>query len=135
MRVISTRAHGVLDYLVGMLLIASPWLLNFYRGGAESYVPIILGIVIIFYSFFTDYELGVVKSVPMAGHLTLDVLGGIVLAVSPWLFGFNDYIYKPHLWLGIAELGVVLLTDRTPYVSRERKGPGEYSRPRDHHHA
>ncbi len=44
MRFIPTRLHGVLDYLVGTLLIAAPWLLNFNRGGAETWVPVILGV-------------------------------------------------------------------------------------------
>jgi hypothetical protein len=50
MKAISTKVHGVLDYLVGIILIAAPWLLNFYRGGAESWVPILLGIGTVMYS-------------------------------------------------------------------------------------
>ncbi len=38
MRSIPTRVHGVLDYLVGLLLIGAPWLLGFERGGAETWV-------------------------------------------------------------------------------------------------
>ena len=33
-----------MDYLMGILLIASPWLFGFDRGGAETWVPVILGI-------------------------------------------------------------------------------------------
>jgi len=29
MKVISPKAHGVMDYLVGIVLLASPWLFNF----------------------------------------------------------------------------------------------------------
>jgi hypothetical protein len=36
MRMIPTRVHGVLDYLVGALLVAAPWLFDFNRGGAET---------------------------------------------------------------------------------------------------
>lgn len=56
MQIISTKAHGVLDYLMGILLIASPWLFNFNRGGDETWIPVILGSAIILYSLFTDYE-------------------------------------------------------------------------------
>src|SRR4051794_6793108 len=38
-----TRIHGVMDYLMGVLLIAAPWLLGFSRGGAETWVPVLLG--------------------------------------------------------------------------------------------
>lgn len=115
MRFIGTKAHGVLDYLMGIVLIASPWLFQFYRGEAESWVPIALGIVILLYSLFTDYELGVVRGISMRAHLNLDLLGGLVLATSPWLFGFADYVYLPHLLLGIAEMGAALTTRKVPY--------------------
>lgn len=36
MRFIPTRTHGLLDYVVGLLLIAAPWVFNFAQGGAET---------------------------------------------------------------------------------------------------
>jgi hypothetical protein len=36
MKIIPTRVHGMLDYLVGALLIVVPWVLGFTRGGAET---------------------------------------------------------------------------------------------------
>lgn len=72
MRFIPTRIHGVLDYLVGALLIAAPWLLNFDRGGAETWVPVILGVGALLYSLFTDYELGLVRRLSMSTHLGLE---------------------------------------------------------------
>ena len=44
MRFIPTRIHGMMDYAMGLLLIAAPWLFRFNRGGAETWVPVILGI-------------------------------------------------------------------------------------------
>ena len=111
MKIITTKVHGVLDYLVGALLIASPWLFDFARGGAETWVPVILGASAILYSLLTDYELGVSKTISMKTHLGLDAISGVFLAISPWLFGFNDYVYMPHLILGILELGAVWMTD------------------------
>lgn len=43
MRFIPTRVHGMLDYLIGILLIAAPWLFDFDRGGMETWIPVILG--------------------------------------------------------------------------------------------
>jgi hypothetical protein len=34
MRFISTKTHGVLDYLMGLFLILSPWIFGFANGGA-----------------------------------------------------------------------------------------------------
>lgn len=115
MRFISTKAHGVLDYLVGLLLIAAPWLLGFAEGGAETWVPVILGAGALVYSLMTDYELGVVKTFSMPTHLMFDLLSGIFLAASPWIFGFADRVYLPHLILGIMEIGASLMTEKVPY--------------------
>jgi SPW repeat-containing protein len=114
MRVISTRVHGMLDYLVGALLIAAPWLFDFNRGGAETWVPVILGAAAIVYSLFTDYELGAVRRIPMPTHLMLDLGSGLLLAVSPWLFGFSDYVWAPHLVVGLIEIGTSLMTRPVP---------------------
>lgn len=114
MRFIPTKVHGLLDYLVGVLLAVAPWLFHFARGGAETWVPVLLGIAAILYSLFTDYEWGVAKKISMPTHLLLDLSSGILLALSPWLFGFSDYVYLPHLILGIFEIAASLLTKRQP---------------------
>ena len=114
MRFLPTRVHGYLDYIVGALLIAAPWLFDFAAGGAETWVPVILGAAAILYSLLTDYELGLSKTISMRTHLMLDLLSGIVLAASPWLFGFADYIWEPHLIFGLFEIGAALVTRRDP---------------------
>jgi len=119
MKVIPTKVHGVMDYLVGAILIAAPWLLGFARGGAETWVPVILGASAILYSLFTDYELSISRSIPMKTHLTLDVLSGVFLAASPWIFGFSEYVYLPHVIFGILEIGAGTMTETNPhYASR-----------------
>ena len=114
MKFISTRVHGIIDYLMGVLLIASPWLFNFDRGGAETWVPVVLGAGVILYSLVTDYEMSATRKLSLRTHLMLDMIGGAFLAVSPWLFGFDDFVYLPHLILGIAEIGVAMFTHRVP---------------------
>ena len=118
MRFIPTRVHGLLDYLVGLLLIAAPWVFNFARGGAETWVPVALGVGALVYSVFTDYELGLVKRLPMGTHLTLDLLSGLLLAASPWLFGFSEFVWVPHVVLGVLEVGASLMTKTAPAPTR-----------------
>lgn len=123
MKVIGTKTHGYLDYIVGVLLIAAPWIFGFARGGAETWVPVILGAGTIIYSLMTDYEMGMSRMIPMRTHLTLDLLSGIFLAVSPWLFGFADYVWEPHLIVGILEIGVSLMTKRGPTTEKRFHRP------------
>ena len=119
MKIISTKVHGVLDYLMGVLLIAAPWLFNFNRDGAETWVPVILGIGVIVYSLFTNYELGLSRLIPMRTHLILDVLSGALLAASPWIFNFDEYVYLPHLILGILEMGAGVMTETAPRLAED----------------
>jgi len=118
MRLIPTRIHGVIDYLVGILLMAAPWLFGFARNGAETWVPVALGIGALGYSLCTRYELGVVPAIPMPAHLWLDGLSGALLAASPWLFGFADYVWVPHLVIGLAEIGTAAMTQTVPGTIR-----------------
>jgi hypothetical protein len=122
MRFLSTKVHGYLDYIMGALLIAAPWLFDFDRGGAETWVPVILGAGAIIYSLMTDYEMGATRGISMRTHLMLDLLSGIFLAASPWIFGFADYVYVPHLVLGILEIGASLMTRTQPAYGPGHKG-------------
>lgn len=110
MHIISRRAHGALDYIIGILLVLAPKILGFDDGGIAARIPVILGIITIVYSLFTNYELGLFKMIPFRGHLTLDVIGGLFLAISPWLFQFADRVWVPHLVVGLIELGTVFMT-------------------------
>ena len=114
LHVISTRLHGVLDYLVGMLLIAAPWLFGFAQGGAETWVPVVLGAGAILYSLCTDYELGLLRRIPMPVHLILDGASGLFLFISPFLFGFSEEVMNPHLGFGMLEIAAALTTKPRP---------------------
>jgi hypothetical protein len=110
MRFISTRTHGVLDYVVGALLIVVPYNLGFADGTVAQWVPQLLGLVAIGGAMLTDYELGVVRVIPLPIHLGIDIASGVLLALSPWLFGFADRVFWPHLVVGIIEIGAGLTT-------------------------
>jgi SPW repeat len=114
MRFIPTRVHGMLDYASGLLLIVAPYLFGFADGTAAQYIPQALGAGILLMSLITDYEFSLAKLVPMPVHLGVDVAGGLLLAASPWLFGFADRVYWPHLILGLAEIGAGLMTRTAP---------------------
>ena len=110
MRFISRKFHAVLDYMTGIVLILAPWLFNFDNVAAAKWTAIAVGAVLLIMSFFTDYEGGGKKTITMSTHLTMDVIMGIFLAVSPWLFGFADIVYLPHLIVGILEIAAGLFT-------------------------
>ncbi len=114
MRFVPTRVHGIADWLMGAVLVALPWLLGLDRGSAEGLVPMALGAAALVVTFFTDHELGVMRRIPMSTHLLIDGLSGALLAASPWLFGFADRVWVPHLVLGLTEMVASMVTKREP---------------------
>ncbi|WP_324719549.1 SPW repeat domain-containing protein [Salinimicrobium sp. HB62] len=110
---ISTKIHGYLDYIMGATLLVLPLFLEI-PAGAASTLPVILGAGVIVYSLITDYELGLLKILAMKTHLLLDLLGGALLIVTPWLFGFADETFWPFIILGVLEIGASLMTEKKP---------------------
>lgn len=104
-----TRIHGFLDYLLGAALIVVPLAFHF-GAGPQTWLPVLLGGGMIIYSLLTDYELGVVSLIGMTAHLMMDGLGGLLLASSPWMFGFSWEIWIPHLIFGLAAVAAAIFT-------------------------
>ena len=125
MRFIPTKFHAPLDYIVGVVLIAAPWIFQFSDHTAPTVVSIVLGIGLIAYSLFTDYELGVWKVAPMAVHNLIDIVAGALLAASPWLFGFADdgtNVWLPFVVIGVAAVFLGLTTKQAGGYRYARTG-------------
>jgi len=124
MKFISTKVHGYFDYLTALTLFAAPYLFGFADlGGAAVWVPWIIGAVILVQSLMTRYELGVVKVVPMSMHLMLDYGASLLLAASPFLFGFSDEasnVWLPHIVVGLGYFVISLLTVTNPADNSEK---------------
>jgi hypothetical protein len=114
MKPIDTKTHGYMDYIMGVFLLASPSLFELDKTGMQSTIFYISAAAVFVYSILTHYEVGLVKIIPMKIHLLLDVLSGILLAASPWLFNFHETVYGPHLVLGIIEISTALLSSSRP---------------------
>ena len=127
MRFIPTKYHAPLDYIVGAALIAAPWIFQFSGHTAPTVVSIVLGIGLIGYSLFTNYELGVWKIAPMAVHNLIDVVAGALLAASPWIFGFADEsanVWAPFVVVGLAAIFLGLTTKQAGGYSYRKPGTG-----------
>ncbi|MCE7063326.1 SPW repeat protein [Dyadobacter sp. CY343] len=112
MKIISTKLHSKLDYATGPLFIAMPWIVGFNDNLTATWTLIAIGAMVILMSLFTDYEGGMVRSIPMSAHLNIDIVTGLFLAASPWILGFHDEVYLPHLILGLIEVAAGLMTVR-----------------------
>ncbi|MDB6021057.1 MAG: hypothetical protein JWQ04_914 [Pedosphaera sp.] len=114
MKTISTYAHGVCDYIVGIVLILAPNIFSFSRlGGAPVTVARLIGFLFIVQALFTNYELGLFRVLPMRMHLFDDYVLSALLAISPWLFGFYtqpNNVWLPHLIVGCVFFVITAMT-------------------------
>jgi SPW repeat-containing protein len=114
MQLLSTRTHTIIGLVVGVVLLVAPWLLGFAdEGGAAMMVPICVGIFILLSELTTTSPVSPLKLVPMRIHIIMDVLTGVFLLASPWLFGFSDLelnAWLPHVIVGVLVAGYALVT-------------------------
>lgn len=114
MRFIPTRFHGILDYVVGIVFILAPWLFGFSGVASATWVIVAAGVLALVQTVFTDFEVGLVRKIPMQTHLMVDFGLGVILALSPWMFNFSDQVYVPHLIGGVFAILASLTTHRVP---------------------
>jgi hypothetical protein len=68
------------------------------------------------YSTLTDYPLGVIKLIPYKAHLSLDAIGALALAATPFVTGQHRKGRKhwvPHVALCLFELSSLAMSDPT----------------------
>ncbi len=115
---ISTYAHGIIDYVVGVALLFAPNIFGFASlGGAPDIIPRFMGIAIIAMALLTQYELGLFKLIPFKAHKTIDIIAGLYLALSPFIHGFASEpanAWVPHLIVGVAIIAVAFMSQTKP---------------------
>jgi hypothetical protein len=118
MRFIPSRIHGILDYIVGVLLLLAPEIFGFSQvGGAAVTIPRVIGVLILVQGVLTRYEMGLFKVLPFSFHLAMDYIVGIFLAGSPVLFGFSNQptnVWLPHVLVGAFIFFSTLFTETQP---------------------
>ena len=121
MKPISALSHGVLDYLVGIALLGSPWLFGFHlTSDNATYTMVAMGLVVLLLSMCTNYPLGMIRSVSFPLHGKIETAGAVVLLVSPWLVHFSDIATARNLAIvvSLVWLAVVALTNYTTFSYR-----------------
>ncbi|MDP9373190.1 MAG: hypothetical protein M3Q65_12205 [Chloroflexota bacterium] len=126
-RPISTRLHGILDYVSVPTLLALPRVL----GWSPTVTGLLTGSALgtLGASLMTKYELGLVKLLPVPGHLALDGMTGGLLAAAPFLLlDENDKkgnVTPILLGLGLFEIGAALLTKTKPSFQEQASQLGD----------
>jgi hypothetical protein len=120
---ISRFLHGAIEYALGVLLIAAPFLFGFEAGAAIA-LSVVAGVVVLAVAASTEGPSSMIESIPIAAHLLLDFALAGVLIAAPFLFGFSDESGPTAFFmvLGVAHLLVTIGTRFKPPRERARGG-------------
>jgi hypothetical protein len=113
MQRMSTRTHGLIDYVTGMALVALPNIMPMgkiatalFRGAGGAAAV---------YSALTNYERGLYKVLPMKAHLTLDALsGGLMLGAAAMLDDEDAEVRATMVGVGLFEIAAAVMTETRP---------------------
>jgi hypothetical protein len=112
MQKMPTHVHGVVDYVVGATLALLPRALGW--SGAPARLLEGAGAGAIAYSMLTNYELGVVRVLPMKAHLALDALsGGMLIGAAAMLDDEEDDVRATLAGIGLFEIAAALTSQTT----------------------
>ena len=96
MKFLDPRTHGVLDYVVVMVLAIAPALFDF--GGLPAVICYAVALVHLVLSQLTAYSFGIAQLIPFPLHGGIELLTGIFLVLAPSLLDFSPYASAPPLF-------------------------------------
>jgi hypothetical protein len=115
---VSALLHAIVEYLVAVLLIASPFLFGFESDAATA-LAIVAGVALLALTASSDLPASLAKMVPPGIHVAVDLVLAALFVAAPFLFGFVDETAPTALFivLGVFHL---LLTIGTRFVPQPR---------------
>lgn len=103
--------HGGIEYAVGVLFIVAPFLFDFESTSATA-SSVVIGLAALAFTATSQLPTGLVKSVTVGVHVTVDVVLAVLLVALPFLLGFTDEGAPTALFisLGVLHLLVTIAT-------------------------
>lgn len=92
MKILSTKLHGIFDYVIGISMIATPFTIEHHFTLPSTCILVAGGAATLVNSVTTNYELGFARNVSMINHLRIDVFIAMMVCLLPVLFPFDFYL-------------------------------------------
>ncbi len=111
MKIISSKVHGILDYLTVIFLFAAPTLFKM-EGTLCNFTYALAGIHLLL-TVLTNFEFGIFKVIPFRIHGLIEVIVAVALiGVAFWFNSNGDQLgFYFYMGLAIIILIVFLLTN------------------------
>jgi len=111
---VPARVHGMLDYVLGAVLVLAPFVLGFDDDTATT-VSVVAGVAELLVGATTAWGPGLVKLIPPAVHGIVDYVFTAALIVAPFVFGFDGDGTALAFFL-VVGIGGLLLVAATRFV-------------------
>ena len=110
-RSIGAVPHGVIDYLLVIILAFGPGMAGFQ--GRQAWFCYILAAVHFALTILTRFPLGILKHVGFPMHGAIEVIVGVLMIVFPWIAGFARGVLSRNFFMAIGALILLIwfLTD------------------------
>lgn len=105
MKIISSKVHGILDYLTVIFLFAAPTL--FKMEGTLCTFTYALGGIHLLLTALTNFEVGIFKVIPFKIHGLIEFIVAVVLIAVAFWFKSSSSELGFYFYLGLA--GVILI--------------------------
>ncbi|MGI8721905.1 MAG: SPW repeat domain-containing protein [Geodermatophilaceae bacterium] len=119
--------HGILEYALGVLFIAAPFVFTFDSGAATG-MSVAVGVLILILAAVSEGPVSLVNQLPVLLHVALIYLLSIFLIAAPFLLGFADEV-PPRNFFIISGVLLLLVTIGTRFRRSEpAAGTGKQTR-------
>lgn len=111
---ITSKTHGILDYLTILIFAVAPSLFALSEtGGATAYT---LAVVHLMMTILTAFSTGFIRVIPFHLHGYVELVVGLMLAVGPWVAG-NFLTETDQLFFSVMGGVILLIWLMTTYKS------------------
>lgn len=106
MRTIGAWSHGIIDYVVFIILITGPSIAGF--AGRQATLAYVLGALLFLLTILTRFPLGVFKHVSFPMHGVIEFLLGVLLLILPWIANFSRGVHSRNFYVAVALLIMIV---------------------------
>lgn len=92
MKILSTKIHGFIDYVVALSMICTPFVMPHNFTLATTLILMLGGVAIVLNSLGTNYEFGIFRNISVKDHLRIDACIAMLICLLPIFFPFDYYI-------------------------------------------
>lgn len=113
MKILSSKAHGIIDYLFAFFLLASPTI--FQMEGNLCTITYVSGAAHLAITLLTDFEMGAIKVIPFRIHGLIELPVAAALAAIAYWFNNMGNMFGFYLYAALAAVVIIvfLITDFT----------------------